>query len=803
MAQLFTPRNGTTRVLRRLSGAMRSRQSGGNQTKGTSTSSLCRRLAALCLSLSTLVTPAYGQLSESVLIHPTKLKYRDPAERMIKVPEKLTLSDMFQPQKMNVLLPEAIMLGRMVIPGLTEHNVVTLGLNHFLVASQPDCKEMSSVYTQLRKEGKSSFITVDCLMHPYFGFTNALLGSAIENHLYQELRQLLIGMINSSIADYTKAEDEEVKDDIQRNLAYLSVGLKLLDPPIRLPDIGGASELVDHDYKLVLSEKRGRSRIFNYSHNFALFRPWGWLGSSPRLSQFHRCYQWLSRMYFPMTDITNNELTGGGNSFRRSVLLYRSLALAPHGEGSPLAVWNKIATVMTLVGVDNDSRKRTIIPPELASVLTTSSDDLARLLNTLAQPITRTKLMLSVRKQRPVELGSRSIFDMERKKQTDELVVRLFPVVQPPELPWLTDVAPNVMEVQEGPEPIPLSLLVLHSRGAGQATNLLKERATSLNVRLTKWLPKLQRAVRESGATSLGGQVVPFQNERHWQIISNLFASYATTVQPALRSELWLTHQLETSIAAWIDSYVAYNPIAKDSAPAEEQASAPSDQASTTPAGNRRGKGGRAHFHYLDPRPRVFLAMSEDCRSLMKQMDELGYLPPEYKARGDDYIKLLGRLNSIANREILGQPVSMDDFTLLENIGQILAAVDCPVGEPFFIGEGVKKVTPAALAATAPASAEQEEGGEGERERDQPALPKSGITLGTGRAGQLYILCPTTQGPMLCRGSVYTYYELPGAPPTRVHWERKLQYGLLRPPEWARRFDIEQAHQLQSIAAPE
>ncbi|MBX9692802.1 MAG: hypothetical protein K2Z81_10490, partial [Cyanobacteria bacterium] len=79
---------------------------------------------------------------------------------------------------------------------------------------------------------------------------------------------------------------------------------------------------------------------------------------------------------------------------------------------------------------------------------------------------------------------------------------------------------------------------------------------------------------------------------------------------------------------------------------------------------------------------------------------------------------------------------------------------------------------------------------------------KSGITLGTGRAGQLYILCPTTQGPMLCRGSVYTYYEMPGGPIAPVHWERKLQYGLLRAPEWARRFDIAQDSHLHSSANP-
>ena len=45
---------------------------------------------------------------------------------------------------------------------------------------------------------------------------------------------------------------------------------------------------------------------------------------------------------------------------------------------------------------------------------------------------------------------------------------------------------------------------------------------------------------------------------------------------------------------------------------------------------------------------------------------------------------------------------------------------------------------------------------------------------------------------MLCRGGVYTYYEVPGKPIKPEHWQRKMEYSLLKPPEWAYDYDLVQ-----------
>ncbi|HMO22462.1 MAG TPA: hypothetical protein PKC98_16000, partial [Candidatus Melainabacteria bacterium] len=49
------------------------------------------------------------------------------------------------------------------------------------------------------------------------------------------------------------------------------------------------------------------------------------------------------------------------------------------------------------------------------------------------------------------------------------------------------------------------------------------------------------------------------------------------------------------------------------------------------------------------------------------------------------------------------------------------------------------------------------------------------------------------QGATLCRGPVYTVYEVAGGPYPLRHWQRKIQFDLLQPPIWARLFDFIQS----------
>lgn len=727
----------------------------------------------MALCLPTLVCPglpAVAQLSEPDVLPMNKLntlQFGPSANDPIKLDrkQKPSLNDLFPLKEIEGAGVQPLSLGKVVIPGLSPGSMQALSINHFVVASNVGESEMSSIYRWNRENGKPNFVTVDSLLHPYFGFRNALFGAVIEEHLCSDMLHLLNATIAATTMDYREAEDEEVKDDLQRNLAYLTVGLKLLDPAAKLPDIGGAEKLVKVDYESCVKGRRAKSVIFNQNVDFSYCVPWGWYAKSEKVSRFYRCYQWLSRVYFPFRNVTVNTVAGGGNSFRRAVLLYRSLSLARVGEAPALGYWNRIGNVFSLCGIDNYYKIHTILPPDLASVLDRSRGSFARLLDIVSQPYARTKLMLQIRKQRPVSLGSTSIFEIGSggKAPSDLEVFRFLPLIQPAEDDWLKHVAHEYKTETDVPTPTPLSLLVSHAHGSVRATNLLALQLSTLDPRLLTAVPRLERII----SIANGGRGES-EFDRRWRVLSELFRPYPDKVQVVLRTNLWSSRQLETAMAAWIDSYTAYNPVAN---PRTE---------SGGKAGNAKSDGGAApssarpaSFQYLEPRPMVYHLMARDLEDCKSTLSSLAVYPKRYDKRLEDFRRLFARLEEISKREILGEPVLKQDFNLLANFDLILKEIDFPIADSIFFNLGQAYGT-------------EKKEGEGE-----------GATIGTGEAGRLFLIANTTQGATLCRGPVYTVYEVAGGPYPLRHWQRKIQFDLLQPPIWARLFDF-----IQSREAP-
>lgn len=794
------------------------------------------RFLVLTLSLSFVVNslpPVYAQLSDPGLppnLQPFRLGNPQDSRdfRSPKSAEKKTLEDIFRKVDPKTIEPPYIDLSTSHVPGLSEKGMAQLSMNYFVTLQSPQYKKMSDIYAENRVEGKPNFVTVDSIMHPYFAFVNGMLASAIEESVIKDLQVLLRAMLTSSIEDYRRTTDEEVQDDIQRNLAYLCVALRLLEPNTKLPDIGGASQLVDSDLALLESGKFGKSKIFNVEQDFGTFKAWGFMASRPRLRRFFTAYQWLSRMSFPLSNTADNSLEGGGNTFRRAVLLYRSIVLANTGKELALEKWNRIALLMAITGFDNNARKKTIIPPELAPVLRSSETDFNRLLNTLSQPFLRTKLLLSVRNARPVELNARSVFEMDSKASTagDDVVFRFFPLVDPPEMVWLREEGYEYVENTEGPNRVPLGLINLHAHGAQQATNVLNAQLDTLDKGLCKRVPRLERLVRVLSAQEAG-------SDRHWAIVSNLYRHYPDTVQIGLRSETWLNRQLETTLAAWIDSYTACLMIpgletaqgavptagatatsnsgsmsAPDSTPGAQttgSSSTGSNSGSNT-GRNTASKTGNsdpassnpayrpARFHYLEPRIEIYKVLQEDLNNVVRQLTDLKYMPMRYAQRQQDFLKLLKRLVVISELEVKNEPLSMGDFQLLANIDRVLQPVDSPFASYIYLN-AISKLP----VESSEKPVEQKPGSALLlKEREIPSQQQHGATIGIGRAGKVYIVCSTSLGNMLTRGGCYTFYEIKSGPLKDEHWERKLTYGLLQPPYWTRKFNLLQESSSES-----
>ena len=85
------------------------------------------------------------------------------------------------------------------------------------------------------KSGIPIIITTDSILHLFHIEFNELLKNIEIKKLSPMLNSFLDSVIDESIAQYNGLEDKELKELSRRNIAYLSVAKKLLDPNFRVP----------------------------------------------------------------------------------------------------------------------------------------------------------------------------------------------------------------------------------------------------------------------------------------------------------------------------------------------------------------------------------------------------------------------------------------------------------------------------------------------------------------------------------------------------------------------------------------
>jgi hypothetical protein len=779
-----------------------------------------RRLAALALALVTLSAgvlpplsltllmplPVFGQTSaDGTRIGPNlddlrakRQQERDKANQDLNTPasgplslqRQPNLSDLFPSIPLGLTIPQPISLEGIKIPGLNNKSVETLAYNQFIVVhgNSFNFPSMVDLYRDNRVTGRSNFISSDVITHLYFVIMNTIYLRVVEDTLYGELETLLKELIDSCVHDYRSCDIAEVKDDIQRNLSFVIVGMKLLNPKAELPDMGGASDLAKAELAVITKGGKGHSLIFNRDQDFASLRPIGYFATTAKSANFFRAASWLSVMYFPLADVTNNSETGGGNTFRRAVLLYRALELGKTKDESEtlLSRWQHIIDIYSIVTMGRLTREPSVYPRDLRSMFSAAGKlDFKDLLYTLAQPLTRARLLLSIKKQRQMGLNATSIFEIGKQKEADEsaIVFRFLPPITPYEADWLRYTVKDFRDdgTSAGQYVNPLSLYILYGWGAAQASNLLKPMVDHLDPSLYFGLGEMLRT--EGRRQRQPDPEKAFQYpERRWSIISDYFVAVKKGSQAILYSDFWMTQRLSSASGAFVDSLIAIDKSYKTELVPSQQvtgsiapggptttgtltAAQAATTASTAGAPTAAPTPARATkpppvpiFHYLEPCPDYYRKLSAFLLNNESELAKLGAFPQAQKSKVRDFVRLLDRLVKICDKEVAFEALPSVDFQLMAHFDEVLAAVDSPLAGSVYI----------------------------------PGVSGGGASLGLGDAGVCYIIFNTDKGPYLSRGAVYTYYEVAGGPFKAEHWERKKSFGFLRPSSWLAPYDFVQ-----------
>jgi len=743
---------------------------------------VCSTLSALVYSSSSSSFSAYAQVNESGSARfrrATEIKLNDEAPRRNMGPP--TLKDLFPQMTISTSVPQPLSLDGMKLDGIGAKSGKMLGTNHFVVLQGSAENSMAAVYAENRSDNKSNFVTADPFVHAYFAINNAIAFKVVNETLYGELHTLLQDLISSCVKDYRACEIDEVKDDIQRNLAYVIVGLKLLDPKIVLADMGGASDLAREELENISRGGMARSIIFNRDEDFSALAPLGFYSRSEKSSNYYRSAAWLSRMYLSLSDVTNNSQTGGGNNFRRALLLYRALELghssasvSAGSTSSPptlMSSWQRVYDISLCLSQSGLTREQTVYPRDMKNMFQAGNLEFRNLLQALAQPFSRARLLLSIKKQKPQGLDAASIFELDKARSAEEnmMVMRFLPPLNSYELEWLkTQTGDFKEEGEEGGYHSPLSLFVLYSWGSPLASNILHDMTDRLNPALMNTLPELTRVAgrRRIEADANSPACV---SDKRWAVITEYFRPLKKNTQSCLLSEYWSAQHLLSASAAYIDSFTAFDAPSPLKAVVVEKAVVPAaveisrnemSAAARMFAPKQQAVKHASNFHYLEPMPDIYRKLGAFITITENDLNRLRCFPADMRGRAADYVRLLDRLAKISEQELAVQPISSLDFKLLANIDSVLAAIGSPVSGSLYLpgtGSGGKF---------------------------------GAASVGPGDPGVVNAIFSTDQGAYLSRGSLYTYYEISGGPFKQVHWDRKKGFGFLRPPGWIAKCDI-------------
>ena len=771
----------------------------------------------------------------------------------IKVDRKTQkLEEMVERQDIPYGFPPIIPLQGITIGGLGPKAIHSLGENYFVVRSNTTTIKMSDLYKDNRSAGKANYVTIDCVLHPYIAYTNRVHAETAKRYLLPLMKSLLHAMLQIAIVDYRQADDAEVRADIEGNIAFLSLGQKLIDSSFQIPQVGRVSQMVLADYDSVVFARPGRSAILDRNEDFAAYKPQGWYKTSPELVAFFRAKTWLSRLNYPINDVSFDGAQSQVNNFRRSVLLYRCLDLA-HVDGKPaFESWTRLVKGLFILGGQVESwQEKNLYPHDYKSTFRTNSTDLRMTLSALSEPLYRTKLLLAVRKQKPLSLGTTSIFDMDDKTTTQQTIAvfRLFPVVGAPEEPWMRWTARMYPKPSLNTNLFPIALLDLNAWGVPQAANFLLDSSWAMDENVPLAVTELKKWVLRR---LMGGHVQAVEN-RFWSMLSPTWRLLPDGIQTVVRGEMWANRKMETAFCAWLDSLASIAPAPAPSAPVRSVTGSVRPSGSTD-AAHKVGSDNKPKVQFVKPQVPLKPLSQSSLSSSGDLLNSFSSTFPTHStgasnktvgtahsgtaasasspnaaartksptarraSRGhflDPYMDLYQKLELDAQRTdkeltALGFPLEqnlkrgLDDYVrLFQRFAKIakdeleakpLAPADLSLLSNIdMILEKIDVPLPAVISvlpqAKFPEPSSKVPQPEKDAEQEHP-----GFTMCLGRPGLMYIILQNkaTHDWTLARGAVYTYYEQYGAV-TEEALLNRIDKGQIAAPYWTERFDFVQA----------
>lgn len=196
---------------------------------------------------------------------------------------------------------------------LNEEQKNLLSGNGFVVIDNGFENDIIQPYKEMKLADIPIFVTSDTLLHLYHIQFDEILKGIEEREFFGKILDLSKALFDNSVEGYQNYVDSDLKEAARRNIAYLGVGLSLLQTPTEGYDGSGDIQTVDFSIpSYVTDEVDGEvafiesqdgfhdSPLFLYREDYSQYKPRGHYTQSEKLKRYFKAMMWYGRMSFLM-----------------------------------------------------------------------------------------------------------------------------------------------------------------------------------------------------------------------------------------------------------------------------------------------------------------------------------------------------------------------------------------------------------------------------------------------------------------------------------------------------------------------
>ena len=556
-----------------------------------------------------------------------------------------------------------------MIRQLTPAQEKYIARNGFVVVPSAAFAGMAEAYENLRENSIPIFVTTDALLHTAHLFFDYLLRAIEITTLRSKLVALTETLLEASARDLAQATDPNVREAARRNLAFFSVGARLLDPVRQTP--AEVDDMVQAELHLFQDPPKEipppRSPVLGIREDYTQYIPRGHYTRNDDFRTYFLAAMWYGRMGFFVNPSDSHALSPADveRLARQALLITRNLQQERVGDEAAVEVWRGIYETTALFAgraedpSPDDYRQIALAvyggPPDLAQL--TDQVKLATFL-ARARELPRPHILSTYY----LSMGEDAVTP---RWQDGTLGLHFMPQRFVPDSHILSELVWDRVGSYRGKgHPFTLFVSMYDSyRGVPRGLDVLAAFGSALAVRILQDEGDTEyegypEKLKELQVLYAHGDSTRDLYHRWLGVLRTLVEATSRTAPAFTQNEAWARKQLSSALGTWAE-------LRHDTILYIKQSY------TSTPRGGVMEPPPLPPV-YVEPYPEVYGRLGALVTHLREGLDGWGMLEQSVRGKLAEFEALLAELTDIAGRELQGQWPTEPEMRDLASIGRRL-----------------------------------------------------------------------------------------------------------------------------------